>query len=128
PAAGNFAAATPFVAVNEVSTVAAAYAMAGFATDATHVGSSGTTLAQTGIANAFANAGNLETLGTGMALATTPAGNGTVPQAAINTLGNILAACVNSTGTGAACTTLFANAESGGTTGTMATDTATAAI
>jgi hypothetical protein len=98
PAAGNFATATPFVVINEVSTVAAAYAMAGFASDATHVSSSGTVLAQTGIANAFANAGSLVTLSTGTALATTPSGNGTVPQAEINTLANILAACVNSSG------------------------------
>ena len=35
---------------------------------------------------------------------------------------------MNSNGTGSACTTLFANAESGGTTGTPPTDTATAAI
>ncbi len=55
----------PYMVVNEVSTVAAAYAMAGFATDATHVGSSGTALALTGIANAFANAANLETTGDG---------------------------------------------------------------
>jgi len=131
PTGGNFLSGTTpisYVVVNEVSTVAAAYAMAGFATDATHVGSSGTTLALTGIANAFANAANLETLGTGVALATTPAGNGTVPQAEINTLANILASCVNSNGAGSACSTLFANAESGGTTGTMAADTATAAI
>ena len=134
PAAGNFAAATPFVMVNEVSTVAAAYAMAGFATDATHVGSSGTALALTGIANAFANAGNLVNLPTGAALATTPAGNGTVPQAEINTLGNVLAACVNSNGalTGGAsptgCYTLLAIALAGGTTGAEPGDTASAAI
>jgi hypothetical protein len=131
PAGGNFLSGTTpvtYVVVNEVSTVAAAYAMAGFATDAVHVGSSGTALALTGIQNAFANAANLETIGTGVALATTPAGNGTVPQATINTLANILASCVNSNGTGSACSTLFANAMSGGTTGTMAADTATAAI
>jgi hypothetical protein len=92
------------------------------------VSSSGTALAQVGIKNAFANAANLAALSTGTALATTPAGNGTVPQAEINTLANILAACVNSNGTGPACTTLFANAESGGSTGTQPTDTATAAI
>ncbi len=40
PAAGNFLAAIPFVQINEVTTVAAAYAMAGFATDALHVSSS----------------------------------------------------------------------------------------
>jgi PKD repeat protein len=119
--------------VNEVTTVAAAYALAGFATDATHVSSSGTALAQVGIANAFANAGNIATLSTGAALATTPASNGTVPQAEINTLGNILAGCVNATGASeSGCTGLFANAESGGAggtgTGTVATDTASAAI
>jgi hypothetical protein len=118
-----------YVVVNEVSTIATAYAFAGFATDAVHVSSSGTVLAQTGIANAFANAANLETLGTGVALATTPAGNGTVPQATINTLANILAACVNTNApSSTGCSTLFNNAMSGGSTGTIATDTATAAI
>jgi streptogramin lyase len=129
PAGGNFlSGSTPItsVMVNEVSTVAAAYAMAGFATDATHVGSSGTALALTGIGNAFVNAANLETIGTGVALAYIPYAY--VPQAEINTLANILAACVNSNGAGSACTTLFANAKSAGTTGTAATDTATAAI
>jgi hypothetical protein len=135
PSAGNFAAATPYVVVNEVSTVAAAYAFAGFATDAAHVSSSGTALAQVGIANAFLNAGNLETLSTGVALAATPAGNGTVPQATINTLANILAACVNSTGAVAgptnatACYTLLNNSTADGTTtGAVPGDTATAAI
>jgi len=119
-----------YVVMNEVSTVAAAYAMAGFATDAVHVSSSGTALAQTGITNAFANAANLETLGTGVALATTPivngvGGNGTVPQTEINTLANILAACMNSSGAGSsACTTLLLNP----VTGISAQDTATAAI
>jgi hypothetical protein len=123
-----------YIVVNEVSTVAAAYALAGFATDATHVGSSGTTLALTGLSNAFANAANLETLSTGAALTTTPAGDGTAPQTTINTLANILAACVNSNGaaTGPAnatpCYTLFTNALAGGTTGAQPTDTATAAI
>ncbi len=128
PSGGTFA-ATPYVVMNEVSTIATAYAFAGFATDATHVGSSGTALAETGIANSFANAGNLETLGTGLALATTPAGNGTVPQAEINTLANILADC---TSTGAAssngCSLLLGYALSGGGTGSTPTDTATAAI
>ena len=98
------------------------------------MGSSGTTLALTGIANAFANANNLVTLSTGMALATTPAGNGTVPQAEINTLGNALASCVNSNGllagptNATACYTLFTSALAGGTTGMQPTDTASAAI
>jgi len=62
----------------------------------------------------------------GTALATTPAGNGTVPQTEINTLANILASCVN---TGSSCSTLLATATADGTaTGTKPTDTATAAI
>ncbi len=129
PASGNFLGTIPYIWVNEVSTVAAAYAMAGFATDATHVSSSNTPLAQVGIQNALANAANLAVISTGATLATTPAGNGTVPQTTINTLANIIASCVNSTGpSSTACSTLLANAESGGSTGTAPTDTATAAI
>jgi PKD repeat protein len=112
--------------VNEVSTIAAAYALSGFATDATHVSSSGTALAQIGVANAFANAANLVNLQTGTAVASTPAGNGTVPQSQINTLANILAACVN---TQAVCSTLDSLATADGTiTGTPPPQTATAAI
>jgi len=67
PAADNFLTTAPYLFVNEVSTVAAAYAMAGFATDALHVSSSGTAAAKLGIANAFVNAAVLETLSTGVA-------------------------------------------------------------
>jgi hypothetical protein len=126
PASGSPAIA---VTVNEVTTIAAAYALAGFATDATHVSSSGTALAQVGIANAFANAGNLASVSTGAALATTPAGNGTAPQAEINTLANVLASCVASVGASSTpCSALFTNAVSGGSTGVGPTDSATAAI
>ncbi len=134
PSGGSFATEIPFVYMNEVSTIAAAYAMAGFATDALHVSSSGTALALVGISNAFANAANLAGIATGAALATTPAGNGTVPQNEINTLANILASCVNTNGavTGPAsattCYTLFHDAQSGGSSGTVPADTATAAI
>ena len=118
-----------FISINEVSTIAAAYSFAGYATDATHVSSSGTALAFIGIANAFKNSANLAGISTGVALATTSAGNGTVPQSEINTLANILAACINSSGPSfAACSTLFSNAESAGSSGTAPTDTATAAI
>jgi hypothetical protein len=129
PAGGSFVTTTPYVYMNEVSTIAAAYAMAGFATDATHVSSSGTALAKTGIQNAFATAANLDSISLGLALTTTPNGNGTVPQTEINTLANILAACINSAGPGSTeCSTLFSNAKSAGSAGTTPTDTATAAI
>ncbi len=128
PAAGNFG-SNLYAVVNEVSTVATAYALAGFATDATHVGSSGTALAKVGIANAFANAANLETLGTGVALAVTPAGNGTVPQTKIDTLANVLVSCTSTSAAGSnGCGLLFGYTLSGGLTGTPPTDTASAAI
>jgi PKD repeat protein len=112
--------------LNEVSTVAAAYGFAGFATDATHVSSSGTAQAQVGIANAFANAANLEMLATGVARTTTPMGSGTAPQAEIDSLANVLAGCSSG---GGQCATLFADATADGTTtGTQPMETATAAI
>lgn len=98
----------PYVVMNEVSTIATAYAIAGYATNATHVSSSGSNLALQGIANAFLAIPNLETLGTGVALATTPSGIGTSPQKVLNTLANALAACINSTGSSSSqCTTLL---------------------
>jgi hypothetical protein len=129
PAGGTLASRVPFVWINEVSTVASAYSFAGFATDATHVSSSGTSRAQVGIANAFVNATNLANVATGNALALTPAGNGTVPAAEINSLANTLAACVNTNSpTSTPCTTLFNNARSAGATGTAPAETATAII
>ncbi len=129
PTTGTFLATTPYIWINEVSTVAAAYSFAGFATDSTHVSSSGTAAAKIGVANAFANAANLVSLSTGVALALTPAGNGTVQQLNINALANVLVSCVNSTGpTSTTCSTLFTNTLSGGLTGTRPTETATAAI
>jgi len=128
PASGTLSSSLS-VFVDEVSTIATAYSIAGYATDATHVSSSGSALAQTGIANAFLNVTNLETLSKGLALESTPAGNSAVPQSTIDTLADILASCVNSTGPGStACSTLFADEQSGGSTGTAPTDTATAAI
>jgi len=123
PGGGNFLGSIPFISVNEVSTVAAAYAMADFAMDPTHVWSTGTTPAQSGIATAFGNAANLANLGTGAAL-TSPA-----PQTEINTLANILAACINSTGfESSSCSVLFNNAQSAGSSGVYPTNTAMAAI
>jgi len=144
PGSGNNSAATLFagvgdcthsgytskyVVVNEVSTIVGAYAAAGYIVDPTHVSTSPTTLSQTDFSDALKTGDNLDTQSTGVALATTPAGNGTVPQSEINTLANILGACVNSVNTTVSpsteCTTLFSNAKNGSTT---PTDTATAAI
>jgi hypothetical protein len=128
PCSGLGSSTTVFM--NEVTTVAMAYAVSGFATDATHISSSGTALALTGINNAFANTTNLVNLTTGNALATTPNGNGTVPQAELYTLANILATCVNSDPSNSSqCSTLTGAATSTGASGgTVPSDTATAAI
>jgi len=123
-AGSTFTGLPALVQMNEVTTVAAAWALAGYATDATHISGPNTTAAATGMANAALNAANLASLSTGMALTTTPGGNGTVPQAKINTLANILASCINTASAG--CSTLFLYAKNAG--GTEPTDTATAAI
>ena len=109
---------TTIVTVDEATTIAAAYALSGYATTPTAVSSPSTTAAQTGIANAFLNAASLASTASGQAVATTT--NGTAPQATVNTLANILNACVSSATGSASCTALFA--------ATLATDTASAAL
>ena len=96
---------TQFV-LNEVTTVASVYALAQFMTPgSTAVGASSTN--QTGLVNAFRTVTNLYDAETGQTRTTTPAGNGTVPTSTINSLANILAACVDSAGSSATCTKLF---------------------
>ncbi len=106
--------ASTFVNIDEVSTIAAAWALSPFMTDVTHVGTSSTNVL--GLTNAFATVGNLVDTPTGTALSGTPAGNGVVPQAKINTLANILSSCINSDGTGTPCGTLMSASTSGGHT------------
>ncbi len=129
PTSRTFATATPFVMVNEISTVTTAFALAGFASDAHHIGSQMTPQSLLGIKTAFANVPQLESLAYGTTFGTTPIGNGSVPRALINTLANIISACINSAGPSSTpCSTLFATARYGGATGVIATETATAAI
>jgi hypothetical protein len=118
------------VNINELTTIAAVYALAGYMTDATHVSTGGSTLAATGIANAFATAGNLVSL-TGVAYATTPSTtHGTVPQNELNTLADLLQNCINSNGDSttasppAPCYSLFNDTNNG----TRPTDTVQAAL
>ena len=127
-ALGSCSALTPSTSinVNEVTTVAAAYALAGFMNSPTSLSSSGTPLALIGVQNAFLNAANLASVGSGSANANTSGGNGTVPVAEIDTLANVLAACVSASGTEAPCSALFNAATPPG--GTAPTDTFTAAL
>jgi hypothetical protein len=140
-----------FVYVNEISTVAAAYAFQPFTSpannNATYIGTSSTNIA--GIQNAGKIAGDLYDIqgsntsttyaGEGhIARSATVQGNGIVPQSTIDEIGNILAACVDSSNTVTAlgsngsqpggmstpCYTLFSNATS---TGIPATSTGSGA-
>jgi hypothetical protein len=119
-----------YVTVNEVTTAATALALGQFIlTDSPFIGTSSTNT--TGLANAFATVNNLVNISTGVAGATTSplTGGGctgcsitVAPETAkLNTIANILAACVNTTGSSsAACTALFG--------ATSATDTFGAAV
>lgn len=118
---------TTHITINEVTTIAAAYALAGFTTAYDHVGSSSTNL--TGLTNAFGMAGVLASYDTGQSIHVGPTGS-TVPTAEIYTMANALAACVNTTGgaagDGSPCGKLFTYAMPSG--GSAPTNTADAAI
>jgi sugar lactone lactonase YvrE len=95
-----------YIVINEVTTIAAAYALAPFASDFTHIGATGSN--PTGLVNAFANAALLANTALGSAGgASVPAGV-TVPLNEIDTLADIVSACVNTAGaSSSACTSLF---------------------
>ena len=113
-------AATTFINLNELTTVAAAYGLQPFAADLTHVGATGS--GPLGLANAIQNSSLLVSYVSGTSPGTLGTGV-TVPVAELNTLGNIIAACVNSAGPGSgSCSTLFS------ATGTTNTFTAALAI
>lgn len=99
------------VTINEVTTVGSVWPLAPFMTAYDHVGSSPAN-ATAGMANAFAAVNNLVNISTGVALTATPAGNGIVPQAEINTLADVLNTCSvtsgGAVGDGSACGALFA--------------------
>ena len=94
-----------YFSVNELTTVAMAYSLAAFTTSETSIGS--TSAFAVGIGNAFTNIPNLVNPTTGIAVNKTAGKNGIVPTQTLNTLGDILASCVNSDGTGSPCASLM---------------------
>jgi len=114
--------------INEVTTVAAAYALSGFlpaggagiteaaltgtAVNGTMPGVTTSTANIQGLTDAFANANNIVSTTTGLAYTTPPSNaSGVVPQATIHALADILQTCVNTTGpTQGNCPSLFSNA------------------
>jgi hypothetical protein len=104
------------VTIDEITTVAAAYALSGFITTSAsgsiYVANVGGPSA-TGLAHAFMNAAALADYGTGVPNATVTASSGgttatgIIPVAEINTLANTMASCVNSATGSTACTKVF---------------------
>jgi hypothetical protein len=107
--------------IDEVTTAAAAWALAPFATAVTNIGASSTNAM--GIENAFLDAALLANPKTGVAA--TLAANLTVETGKLNGLADALASCVNANDT-TACSPLFTAATPGG--GVAPTDTFTAAL
>ena len=119
-----------FIRITEVTTVAAAYGLAPFATvtaTSTGIGAPATNLQ--GLTNAFAAVNNLAPFTSGYAQAPGAIAGLVLPQAELNTLANILAGCVNSGGSTAStapCGMLFAAATPPG--GVAPVDTFQAAL
>ncbi len=101
-------ASSTFINVNELTTVAAAYALAPFeGASYTAIGANTSMLpGSVGLPNAFGAAATLVSTSTGLPPGNLPTGI-TVPSTKLNTLADILAACVNSAGGGSGpCTQL----------------------
>jgi len=136
---GNLNSST-FIVIDEVTTAAAAIALGQYftptlgASSTDTFGAPNTTQAQVGIANAFATVNSLVNTASGNAVTSTtltgPAGTitATPESAKLNTIADILAACVNSDGlvTSPCQTTLFPDVTPTG--GTAPTDTLQAAV
>src|SRR5215469_10583543 len=124
PAAGNLAAQVPYLVINEVTTVAFAYSMSGFGTDAFHIAADAT--GATALANAMANSKNIVNIQWGQAPTIANGNPNSVnPQAKLYALANIVANCVNtSSGSSSSCTNLFNLAQN--SAGTAPTDESTA--
>ncbi len=115
-----------FINVTEVTTIAAAYALAPFASFSaglTNIGSSAGNLI--GLKNAAGSSDILADKSSGTAHTANVSGGMIPPAAEVNTLANILASCVNTVGSGS-CAALFAAATPPG--GLVPTDTFQAAI
>ncbi len=111
---------TSFNTLNEITTAAAAWALAPFASSTTTIGATATNTL--GLTNAFLDAALLANPATGSA-ATLPA-NLTIENAKLSALADALNTCTTGTGTG--CASLFAAATP--PSGSAPTDTFTAAL
>lgn len=114
---GNLTPST-YIVINEATTVASVWAIAPFMLDVTDVSSSPGN--NVGLVNAFAAAGELANTTTGSFAGTTLPAGAVLPVTKMNTLADILAACVNTAGGVAGdaspCGNLFTAATKGSST------------
>jgi hypothetical protein len=119
--------ASQFIWVNEVTTVAAVYALAPFMSSMTAIGTTSTNA--TGLSQAFADANQLADTTNGNSPGPALPAGASLHADKVYTLANILATCVNSTGGAAGdnnpCGRLFTAATVGGS---VPTDTVMAAM
>ncbi|MGD0798684.1 MAG: choice-of-anchor D domain-containing protein [Acidobacteriaceae bacterium] len=105
----GLSAASTFIVINELTTVGAVYPLAAFMSSPSAVGSG--TGDAAALASAFALAAELVNPATGTSPGTNVPGGVTIPVAQINTIADILASCINSTGgtagDGSSCGSLF---------------------
>ena len=104
---------TTFIFIDEITTVVAVQVLAPFMTDYAHIGSSPSSIS--GVGGAFATATSEVDFSTGQFGA-----GGTyvdLPIVTVNTLADIISACINTAGGSAPCTSLFSN--TGGTSNTI---------
>jgi hypothetical protein len=94
------------IVVNEVTTVAAAYALSQFLSAGANIGASATN--SIGLQNAFATADALAGISAGSSPGPSFASNGSSPALQIDSLANLLNTCTSSTASASACTALFA--------------------
>lgn len=124
-ACGNLNSST-FVFINELTTVATVWALSPFMTGPANIGSSASNTL--GLANAFDDINTLANIATGTVPGLGAPAGSTIPSSELNTLGDILAACINSAGgvagDGSSCGKLFTAT----TAGSAPTDTITAAV
>jgi hypothetical protein len=118
-----------FITMNELTTVASVWALAPFIGTPANIGTSAAN--PNGLVNAFTSVNKLVDIQTGQLSGPALPAGATIPIAELNTLADILAYCVNTSGGGSAgdntnCGNLFNSARS--TTGVAPTDTITAAL
>lgn len=120
---------TTYITIDELTTVASVWALAPFITGPSNIGTSPNN--SRGLTNAFASVDKLVNTQFGTLIGPALPPGATIPSTELNTLADIIASCINSSGggtagDGSACGNLFALAPS--STGNAPTDTLTAAL